>query len=404
MFLRRGIERLLPRTARRSFAPATSWLLVAGVTLVVTVYSTVFQIAHIALTRDLTRRKQTFKLFAPVEEKTVPLAFLVPGMRTLAPLYNEASWNASRQGAGVRYQEHRVFWQARTAEFGAYQGHVDTLFPPDAVMATGPIGVVGYVLSNLTIIDVFGLTDRTVARNPVTRPNAKRHVAHDRSPPPGYLEARGVNLEVLASSERFGPASEHALRITEGIWMPLSSPDPAWLRRAFAGAELWWKHLDPRLDRNQVWIAGKPYRPVEALGLFDTGLDGWASRGEAMTQVVSTRTQAHLGAVGASFIDSSRPAGDVATGELSSPPFTPRVHDQLVFLVGGGRSSNVGVELSVDDRVVDTWRGLDDYELSLMSHDLTPQAGKTCQLKIYDASQTSGGYILADHFMVIRPE
>lgn len=137
-------------------------------------------------------------------------------LSALAPVYNEASRAATRQSSGRRYQEHKVLWQSRVAEYAPYRGLADTLFPPDAVMTVGPIGVIGYMLPDLTIIDFFGLTDRAVARNPVTRPNSKRQLAHDRRPPPGYLKSRGVNLEVLGASQRFGPASEHALR--PGRW------------------------------------------------------------------------------------------------------------------------------------------------------------------------------------------
>ena len=65
------------------------------------------------------------------------------------------------------------------------------------------IGIMSYYVPDLTIIDIFGLTDATVARNPVTHPNHVRRIAHDRHPPPGYLQQRGVNfhLQPAASSE-----------------------------------------------------------------------------------------------------------------------------------------------------------------------------------------------------------
>ena len=40
------------------------------------------------------------------------------------------------------------------------------------------IGIMSYYVPDLTIIDFFGLTDATVARNPVTHLNHVRRIAH----------------------------------------------------------------------------------------------------------------------------------------------------------------------------------------------------------------------------------
>lgn len=89
---------------------------------------------------------------------------------------------------------------------------------------------------------------------------------------------------------------------------------------------------------------------------------------------------------------------------MISPPFTPSAGDHLVFLIGGGQSNEVGVELRVEDRASSCWRGLDSNELAFMTEDLTPHAGKICRVRIYDAVDAPWGHIQADHFMIVRPE
>ena len=61
------------------------------------------------------------------------------------------------------------------------------------VAAPASIGVVGWVFPDVAVIDVLGLTDAVVARQPGS-PNELRLMAHDRNPPPGYLDCFGVNV------------------------------------------------------------------------------------------------------------------------------------------------------------------------------------------------------------------
>jgi len=100
-----------------------------------------------------------------------PLAAHVP--RVLRPLvgpFDEwQAWLHSRC-IGIRRAElrHMLEWyesQLGTREEGSRIGWRDR-----PVIAFGNIGVLGWVLPNVAIIDEHGLTDWVVARNPVTRP------------------------------------------------------------------------------------------------------------------------------------------------------------------------------------------------------------------------------------------
>ncbi len=109
--------------------------------------------------------------------------------------------------------------------------------PDDAVTARRVIGISSFFLPDLKVIDTCGLTDKTIARHPVSRPNSQRSMAHDRSVPPGYLDERGVRLyEVFPAApgeaEALGVAP-YAVRVGSGLWMPFDA-DRRWVRENFA--------------------------------------------------------------------------------------------------------------------------------------------------------------------------
>ena len=66
------------------------------------------------------------------------------------------------------------------------------------LFALGTVGVPGWVLPHVAIIDEFGLNDRVVARTPRPARSAERLMAHDRGPPPGYVECFLPDLSLRA--------------------------------------------------------------------------------------------------------------------------------------------------------------------------------------------------------------
>ena len=66
-------------------------------------------------------------------------------------------------------------------------------------------------------------------------------MAHDRSPPPGYLEERGVNVRVYGSAGTAREAIEraaYAVLVGEDLWMPFDSPDHGWVVSRFGAGVL----------------------------------------------------------------------------------------------------------------------------------------------------------------------
>src|SRR6185369_9074175 len=176
--------------------------------------------------------------------------------------------------------------------------------PADTVMAANSIGVLGYYLADTTLIDERGLTDHHVARDPVTKTNNERYMAHDRAATPAYLAQRGVNLmpaEIVRGvldvrdvhdALRVGP---YAVGLPGGLWLPFHTERPEWVARALRGREVWRLRVERELGPLQAgvdpgWrIEGEAFHggvradlpPAGALGgwpVYSGSLAGWTSR------------------------------------------------------------------------------------------------------------------------------
>ena len=222
--------------------------------------------------------KSTSSIFREtLDEESTGWLLLVPGMSILdtsiADLHKlfRRHWNAGRAAAHEEYTTRAI------RDFRPYESVDWDMFPLDAVTSVTGAGILPFYAYGLTVIDEYGLNDATIARNPVSHPNHQRCIAHDRSPPSGYLEKRGVNFTVYpaASGERveaFGARAEafdarhavkvgrqrcmaldhsppsgylekqgvnfYAVKVGRDLWMPFDSPDHQWVVERFAGREL----------------------------------------------------------------------------------------------------------------------------------------------------------------------
>ena len=110
------------------------------------------------------------------------------------------------------------------------------LIPDDAVAAVKAAGLAPYYLPDLRFIDLFGLNDHAIARNPVALPNSDRWLFHDRSPPYGYLDSRGVNFEVQVPERDVWSAisaAPYAAEVSPSVWMPFDAPSLEWVEARF---------------------------------------------------------------------------------------------------------------------------------------------------------------------------
>ena len=159
----------------------------------------------------------------------------------LVDLFNDLRQRTAWQGVGRRFVRHREYARRKIQEWKPYEKMARGWLPDDAVMSVGPIGIQPYYLPDLKVINTLGLTDATIARNPVTKPNHERAMAHDRRPPPGYLEQRGVNIHIYPaafSEEQALARGNYALKIGPALWMPFDSFDHQWAIERFTDWDL----------------------------------------------------------------------------------------------------------------------------------------------------------------------
>ncbi len=164
-----------------------------------------------------------------------------PGMPVLVAVSNELRRQSAARSVALPFAEHREFANRRLRGWQPYEDMERGVIPDDALMAGGTLGIRFYYLPDLKVIDRLGLADATVARNPVATPNHQRFMAHDRSPPPGYLEQRGVNFTAYPAAFSEVEALErarYAVKVGPGLWLPFDSDDHKWVAASFAGQDL----------------------------------------------------------------------------------------------------------------------------------------------------------------------
>ena len=150
-----------------------------------------------------------------------------------------------------------------------------------------------------------------------------------------------------------------------------------------------------------------------------SGFGDWTVTGEAFGSGPSTKERRGQdvveGARGPFFnsfvMTGPEVDGDIAQGVLASPSFAVREGSWLELRVGGGRAEVQGMQVGV--RVIDlsageaaprmVFTGQGDERLRVVRTDLSPLAGRTVRLEVFDESSAHGGHVVADGFMLHEP-
>lgn len=165
-----------------------------------------------------------------------------------------------------------------------------------------------------------------------------------------------------------------------------------------------------------------PNYSVEPLGTFEAGIGAWRREGLAFkynprSPATKKRKTSISGNVG-KFLNSGYPnrrgrmtdrvtapltIGDRATGQLTSEPFTVTAGTVLSFRIGGGKHWRVGVRLMDGERTLMVWHGKNSEKLEELRFALTPYAGRTLHIEVFDVARGGWGHVLADEFMLLHP-
>jgi hypothetical protein len=376
-------------------------------------HARVLELAQWRGARTRLDRNSSVGMVVHMDAANAPEAFALPLVKALIPTYDDWLTKLAGRSIALRHQEHKIFFEMMNGFFAPYRRYASGRgLPSGAILVHGNIGAISYSLPSFTVVDAFGLTDHTIARNPVKHSNEYRVMAHDRGPPPGYLDQRGVNIVVepsVPSLERARLAGDYALELGPDTYMPFRSGNKAWVRSAFARLPVWGNFLEPGApEATEVWEGPFKWRGFSTLGAFDGGLDGWTTAGLNGTPSVASGPQplqrAIEGRVGSGLINSyGAELLDEATGVWVSPSFIPQDGDSLLFLVGGGAVTGVGVSLLDGSRAVATYSGSNDERLRPVRVDLGPFKGKSLTVRVFDETRAGWGHILADHFVLLRP-
>lgn len=119
-----------------------------------------------------------------------------PGLREYASAFDWLQDWLIKHYVCVRHHGHRFLWRQQI-EFSPSRAEGLKMsgegFP---VLATKTAGVLGWVLPKVNIIDCHGLNDYVVARTPHPC-YMPRRMAHERYPPPGYVESFEPNVTIV---------------------------------------------------------------------------------------------------------------------------------------------------------------------------------------------------------------
>ena len=408
-----GLSRSLQRQSRRlRWAGRRMLSVVLFVPLVF--YAGAIQGVLLFEGRELLQTQDAIPLQVVLDDQNAAWILAAPGMPALVAISNDLRLQAEPQDVGRRIQSHHGFAIPRLRGWQPYEAADREMIPGDAVVSMNAVGIAPYFVPSLTVVDILGLTDAAVARNPVTRPISQRIMAHDRSPPPGYLQRRGVNIrfhKVVASEAEALARADYTVNVGPNVWMPFSVYDHAWANARFGDMDLRARNRYSQDDPagNRVIKDGVRYVGERFLGRFeDRGLDGWRREGKAVTNHIlgpfHDRIYPVRGHVGPGFLTTYYPGKWERTGEAYSPAFTARDDQYLMFLIAGERHDFVGLRLLADGEEVAVWRGANWEAFEMVIYPLRQLAGKELQLEIFNHEIGDRPRLMLDHVMLVRRE
>ena len=187
-------------------------------------FGTSIPLTHRIMTKDLNTRAQTTFLYTPITGKA----------RWLSLFTN--SWNKTQkqiiyQGVGLRHQEHKVLTEELLKTFPARKD--GELIPLNAhrLFIWDFVGVAGWTLPNVYIIDLSGQNNKVVARSGFKSPN-RRLLGHDRKTPDLYLQCFGgsnIHISPFAGKKNLSLSKNNSLDdkkiyACESIWNSQEKP------------------------------------------------------------------------------------------------------------------------------------------------------------------------------------
>lgn len=155
---------------------------------------------HWTATRGLVTRAETHVMVVPVAG-----AFPAP-LRPLVARWDALQGWLIRHHVCMRHQEHKVFHDTTAAALPSRAEGARLPWAGRPVLPAYTVGLIGWVLPHVAVLDMFGLNDRVIAHGPPrSRGSEDRLMAHDRVAPAGYAECFRPNVVVAGRDPRAEP-------------------------------------------------------------------------------------------------------------------------------------------------------------------------------------------------------
>lgn len=179
---------------------------------------------HWVHSRNLVGRTETFRM-------RVRVADHLPGVIAwyARPFDRLQAWLIDRSVC-MRHQEHKAFLAFLTERYPSREYDLPAPDSKNPVFVQASVGYAGWVMPTVHVIDYRGLNDYVIARTPIdparrrdeTNPLGLRQMAHERRPPPGYVECFDRNIRVrnreIEYRQRDTPLTDEDIRRCEREW------------------------------------------------------------------------------------------------------------------------------------------------------------------------------------------
>lgn len=148
---------------------------------------------HWSASQNYNTRKDTLFMRISVAE-VIQNRFPAVPMRVLGyfSFYDKLQHWLISHAVGMRHQEHKVFYQHLISTLSFREQGLLMLRDKYPIIGVNAVGVRSWVLPYVNVIDLHGLNDYIIARNPDLHSN--NLMAHSRKPPSGYLECFSPNV------------------------------------------------------------------------------------------------------------------------------------------------------------------------------------------------------------------
>ncbi len=223
----------------RKFPPTLHWAVgrrTCSITLFLLVLFYANAIQGVLLVEGATLRR----VHVVLNRENAGWLLAAPGMPALVAISNDLRRLISVNGVGLRFALHRDRAEFHIMKWKPYEKMERGFFPDDALMFDEGMGKFLFV-PDLKVVDKHGLTDKAVARTPVTRGNDRRFIAHDRLPTPKYIKQRGFNIRIFPSVSSADDAlnvANYAVEFGPDLWMPFDTVTAQWATKLFPNRNL----------------------------------------------------------------------------------------------------------------------------------------------------------------------